>query len=179
VAVVGGVQVGDVRDAQPALRGRGDLDRLLGDHEATVVPEQPAGTEQQHERRDERADDQALTPGAAGPGAPRGDGQRGAHRTVMPSAAIAAFASPIVISWKWNTLAASTASAPAWTAGAKCSGRPAPPEAISGRLVASRARVISSRSKPSLVPSASIEFSRISPAPRSVTSRIHSIASMP
>src|SRR5699024_3917979 len=79
---------------------------------------------------------------------------RSAHRTVMPSAAIAAFASASVICWKWNTLAASTASAPACTAGAKCSGSPAPPEAISGRVVAPRASRISSRSKPCSVPSA-------------------------
>src|SRR5690606_14061355 len=42
-----------------------------------------------------------------------------AHRTVIPSARIASLTSPIVSSRKWKTLAASTASAPACTAGAK------------------------------------------------------------
>src|SRR5690625_7976852 len=51
---------------------------------------------------------------------------------------MAALASAMVICWKWKTLAASTASAPACTAGGKCSGTPAPPEAISGSVVASR-----------------------------------------
>ena len=38
----------------------------------------------------------------------------------------------MVSSPKWNTLAASTASAPAFTAGAKCSTAPAPPLAMTG-----------------------------------------------
>ena len=39
---------------------------------------------------------------------------------------------PMLKSPKWNTLAASTASAPAATAGAKCSTAPAPPLAMMG-----------------------------------------------
>ena len=68
---------------------------------------------------------------------------------------------------KWNTLAASTASAPASTAGAKWASEPAPPLAMTGTVTTARTARISSRSKPLVVPSVSIEFSRISPAPSS------------
>ena len=80
---------------------------------------------------------------------------------------------------KWNTLAARTASAPASTAGAKCASVPAPPLAITGTVTAARTARISSRSKPVVVPSASIEFSRISPAPSSTARWDHSTASIP
>jgi hypothetical protein len=80
---------------------------------------------------------------------------------------------------KWKTLAASTASAPAATAGAKWASVPAPPLAMTGTVTAARTSRISSRSKPASVPSASIEFSRISPAPSSVARRAQSTASMP
>ena len=80
---------------------------------------------------------------------------------------------------KWNTLAASTASAPASTAGAKWARVPAPPLAITGTVTTARTARMSSRSKPAVVPSASIEFSRISPAPSSVACRAHSTASIP
>src|SRR5699024_35938 len=103
----------------------------------------------------------------------------GAHRTSIPSAAMASLTSAMVISPKWNPLAASTASAPAVTAGAKCSGAPAPPEAMIGTVTAARTAAISSRSKPALVPSPSIELSRISPAPSSAPRRAHSTASTP
>src|SRR5580704_16724277 len=49
------------------------------------------------------------------------------QRTAWPAARSDSFTSPILISPKWNTLAASTASAPAVTAGAKSPTRPAPP----------------------------------------------------
>src|SRR6476469_7370398 len=101
------------------------------------------------------------------------------RRTTIPSAAIAAFTSPIVSSRKWNTLAASTASAPATTAGAKCSTAPAPPLAITGTVTAPRTARSILRSKPALVPSSSIELSRISPTPSSAPRVAHSIASMP
>ena len=55
------------------------------------------------------------------------------------------------------------------TAGAKCSTAPAPPLATTGTSTTARTAAISSRSKPALVPSASIELSRISPAPSSRT----------
>ena len=80
---------------------------------------------------------------------------------------------------KWNTLAASTASAPASTAGAKCASAPAPPLAMTGTVTTARTAWISSRSKPMVVPSASIEFSRISPAPSPVPRRAQSTASIP
>jgi hypothetical protein len=80
---------------------------------------------------------------------------------------------------KWNTLAASTASAPASTAGAKCASVPAPPLAITGTVTAARTARISSRSKPMVVPSASIEFSRISPAPSRTARWDQSTASIP
>ena len=50
---------------------------------------------------------------------------------------------------------------------------------MTGTLTAARTRAISSVSKPAVVPSASIELSRISPAPRSVARRAHSTASRP
>src|SRR3954447_6876500 len=65
---------------------------------------------------------------------------------------------------KWKTLAASTASAPASTAGGKCSTAPAPPLAMTGTVTSRRTDRISSVSHPARVPSASIELSRISPA---------------
>jgi hypothetical protein len=80
---------------------------------------------------------------------------------------------------KWKTLAARTASAPASTAGPKCARSPAPPLAITGTATTARTALISSRSKPVVVPSASIEFSRISPAPSWVARRAHSTASSP
>ena len=80
---------------------------------------------------------------------------------------------------KWNTLAASTASAPASTAGAKCASVPAPPLAMTGTVTAARTARISSRSKPAVVPSASIEFSRISPAPSCAARCAHATASIP
>src|SRR5262249_11422904 len=75
------------------------------------------------------------------------------HLTTIPSSAIAAFTWPMVSSPKWNTLAASTASAPATTAGAKCSTAPAPPLAITGTDTAPRTARNIFRSKPALVPS--------------------------
>ena len=55
-----------------------------------------------------------------------------AQRTVTPDPRIASLTSPTVRSPKWNTLAASTASAPASTAGAKSAAFPAPPLATIG-----------------------------------------------
>src|SRR5690606_12652770 len=99
------------------------------------------------------------------------------HRTGTPSARSASLTCPTVSSPLWNTDAASTASAPASTAGAKCSSRPAPPLAMTGTALTSRTARTSSRSNPSFVPSASIELTSSSPAPRSTPSRAHSIAS--
>ena len=57
--------------------------------------------------------------------------------------------------------------------------RPAPPLAITGTADARPASAIIWASKPAVVPSASIEFSRISPAPSSAARATHSIASIP
>ena len=94
----------------------------------------------------------------------RGHG-RGRYLTGCPAARRASFTSAMRSSPKWNTLAASTASAPASTAGGKWASSPAPPLAMTGTVTAARTARISSRSNPALVPSASIELSRISPAP--------------
>src|SRR4051812_34975049 len=106
-------------------------------------------------------------------------GVQGRHRTSTPAARRASLTSPMRSCPKWNTLAASTASAPASTAGGKCSTAPAPPLAMSGTSTAARTSLISSRSKPAFVPSASIEFSRISPTPSSWPRAAHSTASIP
>src|SRR5882757_3190054 len=101
------------------------------------------------------------------------------HRTVIPSAAMACFTWPMVNCRKWNTLAANTASAPATTAGAKCSTAPAPPLAITGTVTADRTARSIGRSNPARVPSASMELSRISPTPNSAPRAAHSTASIP
>ena len=91
----------------------------------------------------------------------------------LPGARSASLTSPIR-SWpKWNTLAASTASAPAPTAGAKWASSPAPPLAMMGTSTTARTARMSSRSKPALVPSASMELSRISPTPSSAPRAAH------
>ena len=64
-------------------------------------------------------------------------------------------------------------------AGGKSAACPAPPEAITGTSTAARTAAIISRSKPVVIPSASIEFSKISPTPRSTPRRAHSTASSP
>src|SRR6476620_11614831 len=101
------------------------------------------------------------------------------RRTGKPAASSAALTSAIRSVPKWKTVAASTASAPAAIAGGKSSARPAPPEAINGTSTTARTALIISRSNPSVVPSASIELSRISPTPRSTPRRAHSTASSP
>ena len=108
---------------------------------------------------------------------PRPSAHVAAQPTTTPAARSASLTCPTVSSPKWKTLAASTASAPASTAGAKCWAAPAPPLAMTGTDTAARTRRMSSRSKPSLVPSASMELSRISPAPRSAARAHHSTAS--
>src|SRR5680860_985920 len=81
---------------------------------------------------------------------------------------------------KWKIDAASTAAAPPsampWT---MCSRVPAPPEAMTGTLTASQTARSSSRSKPTLEPSRSMEVSSTSPAPRRSTSAAHSTTSTP
>src|SRR5688572_22371454 len=88
------------------------------------------------------------------------------NRTSMPRVRMCSLAVRTVKSPKWNTLAASTASArPSSTPSARCSTEPTPPEAITGTVTASATARVSARSKPSRVPSRSMLVSRISPAP--------------
>src|SRR5690606_674671 len=70
----------------------------------------------------------------------------GVHRTSIPAPVSACLTSPMVSSPLWKTDAASTASAPASTAGAKSRAAPAPPEAMTGTLESSRMARTSSRS---------------------------------
>ncbi|CPU67633.1 Uncharacterised protein [Mycobacteroides abscessus] len=56
---------------------------------------------------------------------------------------------------------------------------PAPPLAISGTRTSERTAASISRSNPAVVPSASIELSRISPAPSPAARDAHSTASIP
>ncbi|MBB4941493.1 hypothetical protein FHR32_005870 [Streptosporangium album] len=75
-----------------------------------------------------------------------GSADRRNQRTGCPAARKASFTSPIRNCPKWNTDAASTASAPASTAGGKSSSEPAPPLAITGTDTAARTARIISRS---------------------------------
>ena len=65
------------------------------------------------------------------------------------------------------------------TAGAKCSSAPAPPEATRGTSTTARTARSIARSKPPVVPSASMELSRISPAPSSAPRWAQATASIP
>src|SRR5690349_5856208 len=101
-------------------------------------------------------------------------------RISMPRAAMKRLASPMAISPKWNTEAASTASAwPCSIPSARCSIRPTPPLAITGTGTASHTARVSARSKPLLVPSRSMLVSRISPAPCPAIFPAHATASSP
>src|SRR5258707_224768 len=73
---------------------------------------------------------------------------------------------------KWKIEAASTAVAcPSRMPSTRCSNVPPPPEAITGTGTASATARVSGMSKPCLVPSRSMDVSRISPAPSAATSR--------
>src|SRR5438876_730064 len=101
-------------------------------------------------------------------------------RTWTPRAARSCLRTPTAISPEWKIEAASPASAPVRAnRSTKCAASPAPPEAIIGTRTASAMSAVSSRSKPSRVPSRSIDVSRISPAPCSTPRRAHSTASRP
>src|SRR5271154_2635824 len=77
-------------------------------------------------------------------------------------------------------LAARTASAlPASSTSAMCSSVPAPPLATTGTPTASLTRRVMTRSNPAFVPSASMEFKTISPAPSATAFFAQSIASSP
>ena len=74
---------------------------------------------------------------------------------------------------------ASSAACATSSASATCCALPAPPDAITGRSTAAATAAVSSRSYPARVPSASIEVSRISPAPALRASRAQSTARAP
>src|SRR5512139_2570358 len=102
------------------------------------------------------------------------------RRTSIPCCFMYFFASSIPYSPKWKMLAASTASArPSFTPSTRCCRLPTPPLAMMGMSTASEMARVSSRSKPLLVPSRSIEVSSSSPAPRPSIFFAHSIASSP
>ena len=93
---------------------------------------------------------------------------------------MADFTAEISISLRWKIDAARTADAPpSVTASTQWFGDPAPPEAITATPTEATTALVSSMSKPSFVPSVSIDVRRISPAPRSVPSLAHSSASRP
>src|SRR5690606_3656887 len=99
-------------------------------------------------------------------------------RTAMPFRARCAFASPMVKVPKWKMEAARTADAcPCFTPSTRWSSVPTPPEAMTGTCTASAMVRVSSRSKPDLVPSRSIEVTNSSPAPRSTILAANSTAS--
>src|SRR6476469_9930455 len=86
----------------------------------------------------------------------------------------------MVNSPKWKIEVASTAVAwPSRMPSTRWSRLPTPPEAITGTGMLSATALVSGRSKPCLVPSRSIEVSRISPAPSETTSWAYSMASIP
>src|SRR5262249_32918 len=79
-----------------------------------------------------------------------------------------AFNSATACSEKWNTDAASAASArPVVNTSWKCSNVPAPPDAITGIETADDTAAVSSQSKPLRVPSRSIDLSKTPPPPPS------------
>src|SRR5204863_2837402 len=100
--------------------------------------------------------------------------------TGIPAAYKRSFSCSIELKPKWKMDTASAASAePARKTSTKWSAPPAPPEAMTGMRTALAITRVSSQSKPSPVPSRSIEVSRISPAPRSSASFAHCAASRP
>jgi len=87
---------------------------------------------------------------------------------------------PMVYSPVWSMPATIAASACASTkASRRCAEHPAPPEATTGTPTASATRRVIVSSNPARVPSASTEFTTISPAPSPSARFAHSTASMP
>src|SRR4051794_13699802 len=106
--------------------------------------------------------------------------RQGSSRIGRPARTMWSLASRMVNSPKWNIEAASTAVAWPWRMpSTRWSRLPTPPEAITGTGTLSAMACVSGRSNPCLVPSRSIEVSRISPAPSDPTSWAYSMASMP
>src|SRR3954451_16087740 len=106
--------------------------------------------------------------------------RQGSSRIGSPARTMCSLAWRMVNSPKWNIEAASTAVAwPCRIPSTKWSRLPTPPEAMTGTGTLSAMACVSGRSNPCLVPSRSIEVSRISPAPSDTTSWAYSMASTP
>ena len=103
------------------------------------------------------------------------------YRTFISAARSASFRSIIFTSPKWKMEAARPASTSGMVLNRviKSSIQPAPPEAMTGTVEISQTALSISRSKPPLTPSVSMLLRTISPAPREIPLRIHSMASMP
>src|SRR5204862_2671921 len=106
--------------------------------------------------------------------------RQGSSRIGKPARTMCSLAWRMVNSPKWNIEAASTAVAwPCRIPSTKWSRLPTPPEAMTGTGTLSAMACVSGRSNPCLVPSRSIDVSRISPAPSETTSWAYSMASIP
>src|SRR6185436_1463218 len=106
--------------------------------------------------------------------------RQGSSRIGSPARTMCSLACRMVNSPKWNIEAASTAVAwPCRIPSTRWSRLPTPPEAMTGTGTLSAMACVSGRSNPCLVPSRSIEVSRISPAPSDTTSCAYSMASIP
>ena len=93
-----------------------------------------------------------------------------ALRVLSPASSMPCFTLEISTSCRWKIPAASAAEAPVFSkTSVKCSGAPAPLLAMTGMPTAPVTMSTSSRSKPLPAPSRSMQFSRISPAPRAST----------
>src|SRR5215510_10717029 len=102
--------------------------------------------------------------------------RQGSSRIGKPWRTMWSLACRMVNSPKWKIDAASPAVAwPSRMPSTRWSRFPTPPEAITGTGTLSAMARVSGRSKPCLVPSRSIEVSRISPAPRETTSWAYSM----
>src|SRR5205085_9047031 len=175
---VAGGDVADVRADGDDLGPRQALGHLRGgrDEDAGTGPALALRLRDLHEDPVVEHRDRLLA--LLGGHARHGTAQPG--RTVTPFAARWSFTWRAVSSPKWNTDAASTASArPATAPSTKSSSPPTPPLAMTGSPQASTTARVSSTSKPSRVPSRSIDVSRISPAPSFSHSAAHDTAHKP
>src|SRR3989344_9126408 len=95
--------------------------------------------------------------------------------TFIPTESICFLALIMLCSVNWKILAAATASAPPFTKpSTKCSNAPTPHKAITGIETLLDTSLIKRKSYPLPVPSRSMEFKRISPAPKLSASLHHS-----
>jgi len=84
----------------------------------------------------------------------------------IPFSLICSFTASMATSSRWKIAAARAASALVFSKTSEnCSTFPAPEDTVTGMVTFSRMWLVSSMSKPELVPSLSMQLSRISPAP--------------